>query len=66
MFQPYGRVVIMHLTIMAGGFLGMTLGAPVLGLIVLVMLKTVIDILAHLRQHKSSSGILSKIKPIPV
>jgi hypothetical protein len=65
MFQPYGRVVIMHLTIIAGGFLVMTLGAPVLGLIVLVLLKTVIDILAHIRQHKSS-GNLSKVKPMPV
>jgi hypothetical protein len=51
MAQPYSRVVILHLTILIGGFLVMTLGAPVIGLIFLLLLKTAIDIVAHLRQH---------------
>ena len=51
MSQPYGRVVVLHLTILIGGFLVMAVGAPVVGLILLLVLKTAIDIKAHLKQH---------------
>ena len=53
MLQPYGRVVIIHIAILFGGFLVMLLGSPVIGLILLLLLKTFIDITSHLRQHKS-------------
>ncbi len=52
MSQPYTRVVIMHITIIAGGFLVASLGAPVFALLVLIFLKIFIDIQAHLREHK--------------
>jgi len=52
MLQPYGRVVILHITILFGGFLVMLLGSPVIGLILLISIKTFIDIKAHLRQHR--------------
>jgi hypothetical protein len=51
MAQPYGRVVILHLTIIIGGFLVMAVGAPVVGLIFLIVLKTFVDIKSHLKQH---------------
>ncbi len=51
MGQPYGRVVILHLTIIFGGFLMMMLGSPVAGLLFLIVLKTAIDIRAHLKEH---------------
>jgi hypothetical protein len=51
MAQPYGRVIILHLTIMIGGFLMMALGSPVVGLVFLIVLKTFIDIKTHLKQH---------------
>ncbi|MDD5038449.1 MAG: DUF6498-containing protein [Dehalococcoidales bacterium] len=50
--QPYGRVVVLHVTIIIGGFLVMALGAPVIGLIFLIALKTVLDVLSHLREHE--------------
>jgi hypothetical protein len=53
MAQPYGRVVILHLTILFGGFLVMALGSPIAGLLLLVVLKMGIDIAAHLMQHNS-------------
>ncbi len=54
MIQPYARVIIMHITVLLGGFLVMLLGSPVIGLILLLFLKTFIDITAHLRQHNSA------------
>jgi hypothetical protein len=43
-----------HVTILAGGFLADSLGAPLAALILLVLLKTVIDLLAHLREHRKA------------
>lgn len=50
--QPYKRIVIIHLTILASGFLISTLGEPIIGLIILVALKLGIDIYAHNKEHK--------------
>ncbi len=51
MAQPYSRVVVMHIAIIAGGFITMALGSPVGMLIMLIILKTIIDVKLHLRQH---------------
>lgn len=51
MVAPYRRVVVMHLTIIGGGFLILLLGAPVYALLLLVALKTGIDLRAHLRER---------------
>jgi len=51
MVQPYARVIILHITVLIGGFLVMLLGSPVVGLILLIALKTYVDILSHVRQH---------------
>ena len=55
MAQPYGRVVILHLTILLGGFMVMALGSPVIELILLITLKIFVDIKSHLKQHSSVS-----------
>lgn len=52
MGQPYGRVVLLHITIVAGGFLVMALGSPIFALLILILLKIFIDIQAHIREHK--------------
>ncbi len=54
MTEPYSRVVVLHVTILAGGFLASFLGAPLAALILLVLLKTVIDLLAHVREHRKA------------
>jgi hypothetical protein len=51
MRQPYTRVVVLHLTILFGGFLVMALKLPVVGAFLLVVLKIVVDLRAHLREH---------------
>lgn len=52
MQQPYGRVVVLHLTILLGGFLMMALRSPVVGLVLLVALKIALDLRAHLRERR--------------
>lgn len=51
MFQPYGRVVVLHLATLLGGALVEFLGAPILALLLLITLKIVLDLGAHLSEH---------------
>lgn len=52
MKEPYGRIVVLHLTILFGGFATTLLGEPAAVLIVLVLLKTGFDLRAHLAAHR--------------
>ncbi len=47
MHRPYGRIVIMHVAVIAGGFLVTLFGNPVPALAVLIAAKTVIDLRMH-------------------
>ena len=51
MGAPYGRIVVLHVAIILGGFAVMALGEPVALLVVLVLLKLGLDIKLHLREH---------------
>jgi hypothetical protein len=53
LFSPYGRVVVLHLTILVGAFAIVILGAPIAALVVLVILKTILDLRLHLREQPS-------------
>ncbi len=50
--SPYARIVVMHMAIIFGAFLTAALGSPVGILIILVGLKTFLDVIFHLRQHE--------------
>ena len=52
MGAPYGRVIVMHLAILFGGFFVMSMGQPVWLLVLLVAGKIAIDVGAHLRSHR--------------
>ena len=52
MMTPYARVMVMHLTLFAGGFLMMRAGDPAGGLVALVVLKTILDLGADLRERR--------------
>lgn len=52
MAQPYGRIVVLHLAILGGGFLMVALGSPWFGLALLVLLKIGLDLRAHLRERR--------------
>jgi len=51
MKQPYARVVVLHIVLITSGFLIMALGAPVVGLILLIVLKIGVDVTAHLKER---------------
>lgn len=54
MGQPYGRVVVLHLTIIFGGMLVTFLGSPVWALVLLVTLKIGLDLRAHLAERRKA------------
>ena len=51
MMQPYGRIVLMHLTIIFGGGLAMFLGEPTPVLLLIIGGKIVMDVRAHAKEH---------------
>ncbi len=55
MFAPYGRVVVLHVAIIGGGFLVMFLKSPVAGLVLLLALKISLDVAAHRREHRKAA-----------
>ena len=54
MNAPYKRIVVMHIAIIAGGFLVISIGSPLGLLLALVALKTGMDIMLHDRSHRES------------
>ena len=54
MGKPYARVVVLHIAILAGGFLTMIIGSPAALLVVLVIGKIILDVKMHLREHKKA------------
>ncbi|OGA68515.1 MAG: hypothetical protein A3F77_17335 [Betaproteobacteria bacterium RIFCSPLOWO2_12_FULL_67_28] len=51
MFRPYGRIVVVHLFIIAGGLLLQGTRAPVAALLLFILLKTGIDYTMHRRER---------------
>jgi hypothetical protein len=51
MLSVYGRVVVLHVTILGGAALVGLLGTPVAALLLLVVLKTGLDLFFHVREH---------------
>ena len=52
MAAPYGRVIILHVTIVLGAFAVAAIGAPIGALVIMVVLKTVADLGAHLAERE--------------
>ena len=59
MKAPYRRITVMHVAVIAGGFLVVRLGSPLGLLFALVALKTGMDIMLHNRSHHTvaASGV---------
>lgn len=52
MISVYPRVIVLHVTIVAGAGVIALFGTPLAALVLLVGAKTVIDLVLHLRQHR--------------
>ena len=50
--KAYGRIIVLHVAIIGGGFLVEMLGSPTAGLALLVLLKVAIDVVAHVNEHQ--------------
>ena len=57
MFSVYGRVFVMHIVIIFAGFAARALGAPIIAVVMLIVLKTVMDLAAHNKEHESHEAI---------
>ncbi|ELZ87569.1 hypothetical protein C453_04424 [Haloferax elongans ATCC BAA-1513] len=51
MSEPFHRVLILHLTVLFGAYLVAASGAPVAALVVMVLVKSGLDVRAHLHEH---------------
>jgi hypothetical protein len=49
MGEPYGRIMVMQVTIILGGFLAQELGSPLAALVLLIALKIGADLRAHFK-----------------
>ena len=56
MALPYGRIVLMHVAIIAAGLPVILLGSPLPLLVILIGLKTAIDVALHLASHREMKG----------
>ena len=56
MGEPYKRVVVLHVTIIFGGWVILLLGSPLPALVLLVALKTGVDLAAHRKEHAVKAG----------
>ena len=66
MFLPYGRIVVMHVAVIAGAFLTERFGSPLGLLAVLIVLKTALDMMGHLREHKKAKALKLKLGPFSI
>ena len=55
MTSPYNRVLVMHLTLIFGGWIILLFGMPAGALVVLLLLKTAVDLQAHQRERTTSA-----------
>ncbi len=51
MSEPYSRIIFMQVVLIFGGGLTMVLGSPVPVLLIMIVVKIVFDVKAHLKQH---------------
>ena len=53
MNRPYGRIIALHIAVIAGGFVVTLLGNPLPALLVLIAIKITIDLKMHARERRT-------------
>lgn len=56
MGEVYGRIIVLHVAILFGGFAVMLLGSSLIPLLLLIALKTGIDLKAHQAKHERAAS----------
>ena len=59
MGQPYGRVLVLHFTVLFGGWIVMAFGSPLLALVLLAVIKTAADVHAHTAERRKFAALPS-------
>jgi len=54
MFQPYARIVVLHIAILFGAFATVAIGSPVFVLVLLIVGKTILDLSLHVVEHRKT------------
>ncbi len=59
MFMPYTRIMILHVVIIFGGFLAQIMNNALGPLIILILIKTIIDLGSHQVEHSNKDSLLN-------
>lgn len=59
MFMPYTRIMILHIVIIFGGFLAQAFDNALGPLIILIIVKTIIDLGAHQVEHSDKDSLIN-------
>lgn len=57
MFAPYGRVFLLHILILVGAYLAGEFGSSIWVLVLFVVMKLIIDIIAHLVSNSMQTNV---------
>lgn len=63
MFQPYARIVVLHIAILLGGFVAFALGSNIFVLIPFIVGKTLLDLSLHLARRAMNTTSTSLESP---
>jgi len=55
MHQPYQRIMVMHIAIIAAGIFAMKFNSPMPMLVILILLKIIFDLFLHRKSHKQKT-----------
>jgi len=61
MFAPYGRIVTLHVAIILGAGLMLAFGQPLLGVLILIVLRVVFGMILNMMRQKKIEGGGSKV-----
>lgn len=59
MFIPYSRIVLLHIVIIFSGFVAVAAGQGTATLLLLVVLKIIFDLAAHIIEHSKTESLIA-------
>ncbi len=62
MMKPYGRVILLHLTLLGSGFVIHRHGESLVLLVLLVLMKIVLDLVLHVWSHREPAPRFHAVK----